>query len=63
MKLPLLPSMPQPDENWPALQIGDYYLGPATDGGYWIEHESGEGMHVRRKVMEKLIKDFYRENF
>lgn len=55
--------MPMPHPDVAALHIGDFYLGPATDGGFWIEHESGEGMHVRKEIMEKLIADFYRENF
>ena len=63
MKLPKLPKMPMADHEGPSLKLGDYYLMDATDGNFWIEHESGEGMHVSRKALEKLIADFYKENF
>ena len=63
MKLPTLPKMPMADYERMSMKIGDYYLWHATDGQFWIEHESGEGMHVSRKTMEKLIRDFYLENF
>ena len=45
------------------IQIGTFYLARRNDGTYWIEHESGEGMRVSRAAMEKLIADFYKENF
>lgn len=61
MKIPLLPEMPVPIEPW--LQIGDYYIARWSNGDFWVEHESGEGMQVKRRQMEKLISDFYRENF
>lgn len=30
---------------------------------YWMEHSSGEGMSVDRKLLDALIKKFYDENF
>lgn len=63
MKLPKLPKLPVPGVDWPSVQIGEFYVGPLEDGDYWIEHRSGEGMHVRKATMEKLISDFYREKF
>ena len=63
MKLPKLPELPMPKAGDPYMDIGVYSLIELRDGSYWIEHESGEGMHVRKEVMEKLISDFYREHF
>lgn len=59
-KLPALPIPPV--VGWHYLQIGDYVIGEVP-AGYWIEHESGEGMHVSKERMEKLIREFYKENF
>ena len=61
MKLPTLPKMPRPSEE--CFRVGDYWLHKFGEQDYWIEHASGEGMQVRREVMEKLIEDFYCENF
>ncbi len=58
-----LPPLPVPRTDWVFVQIGDYAIGQVSDGGFWIEHESGEGMHVAKTRMEKLIRDFYKENF
>ena len=63
MKVPSLPKMPMPDVKKMPLRLGEYDIWPATDGGFWIYHESGEGMHLKPGVMEKLIGDFYKENF
>lgn len=58
-----LPPLPCPPVvGWHCLQIGDHLIGEVP-GGFWIEHESGEGMHVAKERMEKLIRDFYKENF
>lgn len=47
------------------LEIGQYiirkYMG--LGGGYWVEHESGEGMQVPAHSLEELIDKFYKENF
>ena len=63
MKLPKLPKMPIPDKNWNPIFIGDFAIGPVHDGNFWIEHRSGEGMHVKSEILEKLIADFYKESF
>jgi hypothetical protein len=34
-----------------------------TDGTFYIEHESGEGMQVGRDKLEALITQFYADNF
>lgn len=60
MKLPKLKPMPRPSDE--CFQVGDYWL-HRFDKDYWIEHASGEGMQVRKEVFEKLIADFYVENF
>ena len=59
MKLPKLPKMPVPVVEY---QIGEFYIG-RFGKDFWIEHESGEGMQVSKDRMEKLIADFYKENF
>lgn len=61
--LPDLPKMPLPILNGPIFVIGDYEIIAATDGGYWLYHESGEGMHLPPGRLEKVIADFYKENF
>lgn len=61
VKLPRLPKMPQ--QRAPYLRIGNYWLSRFGREDFWIEHESGEGMQVTRKVMEELIHAFYKENF
>jgi len=47
------------------LSIGEYTLSPyrALDGGFWIEHDSGEGMQVSAKVLAEWLQKFYQENF
>ena len=46
----------------PYLKVGDYYIGARASGGYWIEHESGEGMQTG-KALEEAIREFYRKHF
>lgn len=60
MKLPTLPNMPLPSRQY--FKVGDKYLHYFGDD-YWIEDESGEGMQVPKKVLEKMIADYYREHF
>ncbi len=43
--------------------IGDYTLEICLHNRYWIRHKSGEGMEVGVKELEKMVKDFYEENF
>lgn len=47
------------------ITIGQYTISVWTglDGGFWIEHESGEGMQVKEKVLADLLHKFYVENF
>ncbi len=58
-----------------SIQIGNFTLSekikaePTINGkiqpyyGYWINRLDGEGMLVRAEKMEKLIEDYYEENF
>jgi len=43
--------------------IGDYTINIYADGTYWIYHKSGEGMKVSGEMLEKMLKNFYEENF
>ena len=45
-----------------AIQVGEYWISRRGEE-YWIEHESGEGMQVFRVNFEKLISDFYKQEF
>lgn len=49
------------------IKIGAYTLtdSPNMIGGHaiWIDRPDGEGMSVKIEVLEKLIDDFYKENF
>lgn len=45
------------------LVVGQYTIRPAHRGGYWIEHESGEGMQCSADSFEALITQFYADNF
>lgn len=60
MKLPTLPKMPFPSRQY--FKVGDYYL-HYFGNDYWIEADNGEGMQVSKAVLEKMIADYYRENF
>lgn len=49
-------------ESW-EITIGDYKINRFESGDYWIYHKSGEGMEVSSEMLEKMLKDFYEENF
>lgn len=52
------------DEPANALEIGAYKISPwpGPEGGFWIEHESGEGMQTGQRLIDAIHK-FYQENF
>lgn len=61
MKKKLLASVDlQPVER---LEVGKYTITKYQDEDFWIKHESGEGMQVFKRVFEKLIDDFYKNEF
>lgn len=33
------------------------------NGRCWLKHSSGEGMEVKKSDLEKLLLDFYKQNF
>jgi len=45
------------------LTVGEYTITRYNDNDYWIEHETGEGMQVFAHNFEKLIDEFYKEEF
>ena len=45
------------------LIVGKYDVTRQYDGSYWIRHESGEGMRTTPEKLEKLIHDFYCDEF
>lgn len=44
------------------LQVGKYSIGNHPAGGYWLEHESGEGMQSGERF-EEAVHEFYKQNF
>lgn len=53
------------DEHKCLIEIGPYEISKYTglDGGYWIQHESGEGMQVSEAKLSQWLHHFYEENF
>lgn len=45
------------------ITIGQYEIRKLSDGSYWIEHESGEGMQVKADSLEACITQFYADYF
>lgn len=45
------------------IEIGPYKIEPMPGSGFWIQHESGEGMEVSSISLIALIDKFYKENF
>lgn len=45
----------------PSLTVGEYTLTNYPGGDYWLQHEDGEGMQVRKERMETLIKELWKE--
>lgn len=46
------------------LYVGDYRITHfGEDGDFWIGHKSGEGMQVFRVAFERLIDNFYKDEF
>lgn len=45
------------------ITVGEYTIMPFHGDSFFIEHESGEGMQVSLSALEKLVDDFYKENF
>jgi hypothetical protein len=44
-------------------KIGNYVLEIDLHNRYWIRYKSGKDLEVGEKELEKLIEDFYKENF
>lgn len=51
------------DEMRDAIVIGQYEIRHWDTDSFWIEHESGEGMHCTAKRLADCIDVFYRESF
>lgn len=62
MKLPTLPKMPMATTR-KVFRVAPYTIYHATDGNYWMEHDSGEGMHLTRVAMGRMLDEFYKANF
>jgi hypothetical protein len=50
-------------ERYEVLTVGKYTITHYYDDDYWIEEDDGEGMQVFAHNFEKLIDDFYKEEF
>jgi hypothetical protein len=51
------------DKTYDIFTIGNYELSNFHDGDYWLSNEIGEGMQVKKNDLEKLIDDFFKNNF
>ena len=45
------------------LQIGRYLIQRLDDGSYLFRQEGGEAATFKKEMVEKMIADFYLENF
>lgn len=46
------------------LYVGDYRITPfGEEGDFWIGHKGGEGMQVFKVNFERLIDEFYKNEF
>jgi hypothetical protein len=45
------------------IETNSFTITDRGDGSFWIERPDGEGMQVSKDVFEKLIAEFYKENF
>jgi hypothetical protein len=46
-----------------SLCVGEYTVIAQDNGGFWIAHESGEGMQTPDKQFEGLISEYYQREF
>lgn len=59
----MLPNQTDPYAAEEQISVGEYTITHDSDGDYWIEHKSGEGMQVFKVNFEKLISDYYKSEF
>jgi len=61
----IAPTPSQQEERKPhqSIHIGEYEIRTRTDGSFWIEHDSGEGMQVTEDSLHQAISDYYRKTF
>ena len=45
------------------IMVGNYSITHQSDGNYWIGIRSGEGMQTTKAKLEKLIHNFYYDEF
>ena len=51
------------DDDWPdQIMVGPYTVTRSGEG-FWIEHDSGEGMQVSEGFMCRVIADIFNESF
>lgn len=46
-----------------AVVVGDYTLEVHPGGRFWIRNKEGEGSEVTHKMVEKMFKKLFKENF
>lgn len=46
-----------------SIRVGQYEIRELNDGSFWIEHNSGEGMQIKKDTLEALITQWYTDNF
>ena len=45
------------------LSLEDITVSDCPFGGLWLENERGEGMQVANETMNKLLRQFFNDNF
>lgn len=45
------------------IEFGEYQLTRYDDESWWMEHKDGEGMQIPDSNLEKLLQDYFKENF
>lgn len=45
------------------ISVGEYKIPREPSGNYWIAHSPGEGMEASKELFEKLIHEFYVQEF
>lgn len=46
-----------------SLRIGDFTISHYANGTFWIQRSDGEAMQVTQEKLEKMLSDWYEENF
>ena len=48
---------------WTMMRLGDYTLSTHNEDDFWLQNGDGEGMTVSNVEFEKILDDYFKENF